>query len=95
MTATRQPVTGSFTSVSASNAFITRAGFNLSLSGFGSATVVLQRSFDKGNSWKNVESFSSDVERRVDDPEGGVWYRLNCTVYTSGTIEYRMSSQGT
>ncbi len=90
--ATRNPVTGSFTGVSASNPFVTRGGFNMSLSGFGSATVVLQRSFDQGDTWKDVESFSGDVERRVDDPEHGVFYRLSCTVYTSGTIAYRLSS---
>jgi len=68
-----------------------RAGFNMSLSGFGTATVVLQRSFDRGDTWLNVESFSADTERRVDDPEAGIYYRLNCTAFTSGPIVYRLS----
>lgn len=92
MTATRNPVAGTFTGVAVSNAFVTRAGFNMSLSGFDMATVKLQRSFDDGATWRDVETFVGDAERRVDDPEAGVWYRLNCTSYTSGTISYRLSS---
>lgn len=91
MPVSRQPVSGSFTGTGTSNDFITRAGFNLSLSGFGTATVQLQRSFDQGSTWLVVESFTADAERRVDDPEAGVHYRLECTVYTSGTIAYRLS----
>ena len=88
----RTPVTGNFTGATASEAFATKSGFNMSLSGFGSATVQLQRSFDEGTSWKVVESFTADAERRVDDPGVGVWYRFSCSVYTSGTIAYRLSA---
>lgn len=90
--ATRGVVTGSFTGTGASDAFVTRGGFNMSLSGFGVATVELQRSFDAGSTWKTVESFTADAERRVDDPEHNVYYRMNATAYTSGTIAYRLSS---
>lgn len=90
--ASRTPVTGTFTGVSVSNNYVTRAGFNLSLSGFDTATVILQRSFDDGSTWVSVRSFTADGEFRVDDPEAGVYYRLNCTSWTSGTITYRMSS---
>jgi hypothetical protein len=90
--AQRQPIESSFTTTGASEPFTTREGFNMSLPGFGEATVVLQRSFNEGSTWKNVESFEGDTERRVDDPEAGVWYRLNCTSFTSGPIEYRLSS---
>lgn len=90
--AKREPVTGSFTGADTSLAFVTAGGFNLSLSGFGTATVQLQRSFNKGSTWKVVESYTSDTEKRCDDPEVGVWYRFQCTDYTSGPIVYRISS---
>lgn len=89
---TRKPVSGSFTGTGASDEFVTRGGFNLSLQGFGTATVVLQRSFDQGVTWGDVESFTASAERRVDDPEAGVRYRVECTSHLSGTITYRLSS---
>ncbi len=89
--AQRVPVAGSFTATGASSHFVTRRGFNLSLSGFGTATVELQRSFDQGATWLTVKSYTAAVERVVDDPEHGVYYRLECTSYSSGTILYRMS----
>lgn len=90
--ATRDAVVGTFTGLDNSASFVTAEGFNLSLSGFGSATVQLQRSFDQGATWLVVDSFTADVEKVVDDPEVGVYYRLEATSHTSGTIAYRMSS---
>ena len=89
---TREAVSASFTGTGSTDAFVTRGGFNMSLSGFGDATAKLQRSFDQGVSWLDVESFTADVERRVDDPEQDVYYRVNISVYTSGTIVVRLSS---
>lgn len=91
-TATIRPVSGSFTgSGQVSDWFQTAGGFNLSLSGFGTATVKLQRSFDEGDTAVDVETFTASAERRVDDPEPGVWYRFNCSSHSSGTISYRLS----
>lgn len=86
------PVEGTFTSATASGEFTTKGGFNISLSGFGSATVQLQRSFDRGVTWKVVEAYTADIEKRVDDPEVGVYYRFNVSSYTSGDIVYRLSA---
>lgn len=86
------PVTGSFTGTTASAPFAGGVkGFNISLSGFGSATVDLERSFDKGVTWLVVESFTADTERRVDDPAQDIYYRFNVSTYGSGTIVYRIS----
>ena len=63
----RRPLIGSFTGVEYSSNFQTRAGFNLSLSGFGVGTVLLQRSFDKGATWVTVETYTADAEQRCDD----------------------------
>jgi|TARA_Y100000310_G_scaffold132889_1_gene131819 hypothetical protein len=58
----------------------------LSLSGWGSATVSLQRSFDGGTTWVTVETWTAAEE--VNIAGGGQLYRLNCTVWASGTITY-------
>ena len=88
----RGPMEGSFAATGTSSSFSSRAGFNISLAGFGSATVQLQRSFDDGTTWRVVKTYTANVEERCDDPEVGVFYRFECTAYTSGTIVYRLSS---
>ena len=70
------------------------------------ATVELDRSFDGGTTWyvvgdpsgaNNQAIYSTpniDVSRLVGEPELGVLYRLRCTTYASGTINYRLSETG-
>lgn len=84
-------VTGTFTATGQSSTMDVEETFNVSLSGFGSATVALQRSFDNGSTWKTIESYTADTEKYGTEIETGVIYRLNCTAYTSGTITYRLS----
>lgn len=84
-------VSGSFTATGQSSNIALEGPFNLSLSGFGSATVSVQRSFDSGSTWKDVETFTTDAEKRGCEPESGIVYRFNCSAYTSGTILYRLS----
>ena len=70
-------------------------------------TVRLERSFDGGTTWivcgvggsgaQAVWSSSgtgSDVSVVVGEPEKGVAYRLNCTAFSSGPINYRLSTTG-
>lgn len=64
--------------------------FDLSLTGFGVATVVLERSIDGGVTWGTVESFTADAQK-TGLVSGGSIFRMNCTAYTSGTIRYRVS----
>lgn len=85
-----QPVTGEFTGTGVSFNFQGREGFSISLSGLTDATVELQRSFD-GVAFLVVEPFTSNAEKRVDEPNIGVIYRFECTIYGSGTIAYRLS----
>lgn len=92
-------VSGSFTGTGQSATFLANARdpsveggrFNIDLSGFGTATVVLQRSFDNGSTWNAVKSYSADASEMGEEAEAGVLYRFNCTAYTSGTIAYRLS----
>lgn len=84
-------VAGSFTGIAVSDTLELRGDFNLSLAGFGTASVALQRSFDGGANWRTVDSFAGAAEMAGLEPESGMLYRLDCTDYTDGTIAYRLS----
>ena len=61
-------------------------------SGPGVGTVELQRSFDKGLTWKTTDSVTADTESVGEATgEGSVIWRLNCSAFTSGTIIARIS----
>ena len=71
--------------------------FNLSLWGTFAATVQLERSFD-GATWLPLTAlgtavyvFTAPCSETAEETEMGVVYRLNCTSYTSGTVNYRLS----
>lgn len=85
-------------SIGAENTFATAAElaagkFNLSLSGTWVATVYLQRSFDGGTTWMDVDSFTSNTEQVGEEPEGEACYRFGVKTggYTSGTVVGRLS----
>lgn len=69
-----------------------------------SASIQLERSFDGGKIWlvcgiggsgaQAIWNTGTPVSVIVGEPEQGVAYRLNCTTYSSGTINYRMSESG-
>jgi hypothetical protein len=70
------------------------------------ATVQLERSFDGGNTWPVCNIGGSGqlaqylgaavppISLTFAEPEEGVIYRWNCIAYTSGTIQYRISTTG-
>jgi len=85
-------------SIGAENTFATAAEvqagmFNLSLSGTWVATVYVQRSFDQGENWLDVDSFTANGEYVGIEPEGKVYYRFGVKTggYTSGTVVGRLS----
>jgi len=64
----------------------------ISVSGFSdspafSGTITLQRSFDDGLTWKDIENYTADEETMIDAPVAGIFYRLGIKTgnYTSGT----------
>lgn len=68
------------------------------------ATVNLERSFDGGVTWitcgvggaGQTASYSTlPISIVGGEPEKVVLYRLNCVAYTSGTVNYRLSTPGT
>lgn len=59
-------------------------------------TVRLQRSFNDGSTWYDVETWTADVEKVADEPEGAVDYRIgmNDTDWTSGQVLVRLGQAG-
>ena len=72
--------------------------FNISLWGTFVATIQLERSFDGGTTWlpltamgNQIYQFSAPCSETCVETEAGVLYRWNCTAYTSGTVNHRIS----
>ena len=80
--------TGTFTGTTSSEAVQINGRTPLSLSGTWVATVKLQRSFDEGANWLDVDQFASNIETYVNG--GGELFRLTCSAFTSGTVAYRL-----
>lgn len=82
--------------ISAQNTFTdglyTVGDFNLSISGTFTATVTVQRSFDQGSTWRDVETFTAPTEKYGSDPGPSVIYRAGVKTgdYTSGTVSIRI-----
>lgn len=103
-------IAGVFTGTGVSSAFVFYGSFNVLIYGSGGpngawvGSVRLERSFDGGTTYivcgvggdgtQAVYSTGADVSIPVNEVERDVAYRLNCTAYTSGTINYRISGTG-
>ena len=67
---------------------------NISVSGTWAGTVTLQRTFDLGVTWVDVETWTCNYEGYLVDLQRGVRYRIGIAVgeYTSGTAVLRLSN---
>jgi len=67
--------------------------FNLSISGTWVGTLTVQRSFDSGSTWYDVDTWTENVQEYGLEPEGGIQYRAGIKTgeYTSGTCVVRLS----
>jgi hypothetical protein len=73
--------------------------FNIGVWGVFVGTVAIQTSYDGGTTWLPVTNkftntaltFTAPAAFQEEEVEPGVLYRMNCTAYTSGTINYRLS----
>jgi hypothetical protein len=74
-------------------------GFNVIISGTFVATARLEKSVDNGVTWVpltvqtgggvvQLYTFTAPGADQVQEYVPGLLYRLNCTAYTSGTINY-------
>jgi hypothetical protein len=92
-------VTGALASVTSGLPAVFLRNFNVSLWGVFVATLVAERSFDGGTNWlpltfsdgTGVGPFTGPASGTWAEPEDGVLYRIRCSAYTSGTINYRLS----
>jgi len=73
--------------------------YNVAITGTFSATVQLERSFDGGGTWAPLSGstigttiqFTAPTTFVLNETERGVLYRVNCTVWASGTVNVRIS----
>ena len=74
---------------------VSNESFNLSLSGTWTATVFVQRSFDGGTTWLDVESFTANGQYVGDEPEA-VRYRVGVKTggIASGKVVARLGTRG-
>lgn len=72
------------TATGISKIFSLTGDFNVSLIGFGAATINLERSLD-GVNWGVLSTFTANKEHVAINPTSAS-FRFNCTAYTSGTI---------
>lgn len=99
-----QPVAAS-TGTSAATAFL--GAFNLAMWGTFTGTILVEKTYDGGTTWVPVAqdvagtpaSYSlaltaSGINLTLCEIETQVAWRIRCTAYTSGTLNYRLSQGG-
>ena len=85
---TLKSISESFTAVGTSDSLMFAGSFNISVE-IGTGTISLERSFDGGQKWYTVETFTSSYEDMLTDPEGAV-YRWRCSAFTAGPVSGRL-----
>jgi len=82
--------TGTITEVGTTDPVSLGTNFNISLVGFGTAVITLERSTDGGTHFGPVDEFTEDTERSGYCSESAQ-YRLNCTYWQEGAgVWYRL-----
>ena len=73
-----------------------RGNYNYSLAGTWVGTITLQRSFDEGNTWRDVDSHTENIETYGYEPGENVYYRFGFKTgeYTSGQVTGRIDGVG-
>jgi hypothetical protein len=95
------PVVGSLTGTGVGQIFqpgASLAPFNVFIYGTFVGTVAVVRSFDQGATWQTVlkpdvataASFTAPANLTAFEPNPDILWAVNCTAYTSGTIQYRI-----
>ncbi len=62
---------------------------SISVGGTFTATIALQRSFDRGATYETVESYTAPVAKNMEVAENQ-FVRLACTAYTNGSPTLRL-----
>ena len=66
--------------------------FNVSVAGTFVGTVGLYRNLpgDSAGTWRLMQTFTAPTETFLLNPECGTSYQMQCSAYTSGTINIRL-----
>lgn len=96
-------VTGTFTAAGTSPSIVLRGGFNTALWGTFVADIQLEQSYDNGTTWLPVSMDGTGTPNEYTgpcniawvQPERDVMTRFNCTAFTSGPVNYRISGDTT
>lgn len=95
-------LSGSFVGTGQSGSITVFGPFNIALWGVFSGTVNLERALDGTNfvavatdGTGTAASYTAPVSVTGVEVESAVLYRFNCTAFTSGTINYRLSQIAT
>lgn len=68
--------------------------FTFGLSGTWAGTVDLERSSDGGATWPEVvETYTANTSKNAESPSSDYSYRLNCSAFTSGTINWVLATR--
>ena len=62
-----------------------RGNADVSVPGVSDSTVTVQRSFDGGDTIKDIEAFTADFEKTIDAGEQGALYRVGIKTGDYGT----------
>lgn len=93
----RRLITGSFTGTTTSATLSNYAStesdkkMTISIAGTFVATVNLDRSYDAGGSWNTIKSYTVPIEENLDTPSDAFIYRLDCSAFTSGQVDYALA----
>lgn len=66
--------------------------YNISIAGTFDATLELQKSYDGGVTFNAVKEYTVPIEELGTEPESGIKYRFECTVFTSGQADTRLGT---
>lgn len=92
-------LTGTFSGTGQSTTQVLWGVFNLFIYGTFSGSVQLERSWDTGVTWVPVSAsqlgttaaYTYPISLSFQEIEPGMLYRLNCTSFSSGPIQYRIA----
>lgn len=95
----RGVVSGTFTGTGNGASILVQGRFNIAIWGTFSATVAVEKSYDAGATWIAVgrdaagtaATYTAETSVLTEEPENGVLWRLRCSAYTSGTVNWRIS----
>jgi hypothetical protein len=82
---------GVFTSDGSSMRVSLYGKYNLLITGSFAATIAIERSFDGGASFIELQRFTSPTQLVGEEPESNIIYRLTCSTFASGAASYRLS----